>query len=367
MTQFQQAIDNRHQYAREWRARTGRPVVGCFCTYVPEEVIYAAGMLPVRVLGSHEPQDVTERHIAGMFCPFCRDVLAQGLLGRYDYLDGIVTAQSCIHIRQAFESWQSHVPVSFSHFLYMPCRVEDRGAGDCLEAEIRELKAALESWSGQAISSASLEGAIEVYNTNRRLLRQVYELRRGESPPLSGAEAMEMVLSSMLMDKAEHNALLAETAAGLKERPGREPKARLMVLGSENDDIEIIRLIESLGSMVVIDDHCTGSRYFWNEVSLDGDPLASVARRYLERPPCPTKDVIERQRLRYVEELCRDYGVNGAVILQQKFCHPHEFELPALGNLFGAHHIPTLTLELDTTIPYGQLRTRIEAFLEMLS
>ncbi|MBF8266117.1 MAG: bzdN, partial [Dehalococcoidia bacterium] len=72
----------RHQYAREWKARTGGKVVGTFCTYVPEEIIYAAGMLPVRLFGAHEPQEVSERHIASMYCPFCRDVLAQGLLGR---------------------------------------------------------------------------------------------------------------------------------------------------------------------------------------------------------------------------------------------------------------------------------------------
>ncbi len=367
MTQFQNVVKDRHRYAQEWKARTGRRVVGCFCTYVPEEVIYAAGMLPVRILGSHEPQDVTESHIAGMYCPFCRDVLAQGLQGRYDYIEGIVMANSCIHLRQAFDSWGAHRPVSFSHFLYMPCRVEERGAGDCLEAEIAEFKGALESWMGQAISADSLEGSIEVYNTNRLLLRQVYEMRRSETVPLSGAEAMEMVLSSMLMDKAEHNALLGDALKQLQVEPGRETGLRLMVLGSENDDIEIVRLIESLGGTVVIDDHCTGSRYFWNGVNLNGDPVASVARRYLERPPCPVKDVTGHRRMKHLEGLCCDYMVGGAIVLLQKFCHPHEFDMPALADLFKARDIPYLTLEMDTTIPYGQLRTRIEAFMEMLS
>ena len=73
--------EKRHEYAREWKSKTGRKVVGYFCTYVPEEILYAAGVLPVRILGSHEPQAVTEPHIFGMFCPFCRDCLAQGLKG----------------------------------------------------------------------------------------------------------------------------------------------------------------------------------------------------------------------------------------------------------------------------------------------
>ena len=95
---FAQIYSERHDYARAWKERTGGKVLGYFCTYVPEEILYAADVLPVRILGSHEPQDVTEPHIFGMYCPFCRDCLAQGLKGRFDYLDGLMIAQSCLHI-----------------------------------------------------------------------------------------------------------------------------------------------------------------------------------------------------------------------------------------------------------------------------
>src|SRR4030067_535671 len=118
--QFREIRENRHEYAKEWKKRTGGKVFGYFCTYVPEEVVYAAGILPVRIIGAHEPQDVTERHIYGMFCPFCRDCLAQGLEGRYDYLDGIMIAQSCLHIRQAYASWTLHIPVDYQYYLPMP-------------------------------------------------------------------------------------------------------------------------------------------------------------------------------------------------------------------------------------------------------
>src|SRR3990170_1771764 len=117
---FQEVIDKRHEYAREWKARTGGKVFGYMCTYVPQELIYAANILPVRVLGSREPQDVSESHIHQMFCPFCRDVLAQGLQGRYDYLDGMVMAQTCLHMHQAFNIWQLYRPLPYSYFLYVP-------------------------------------------------------------------------------------------------------------------------------------------------------------------------------------------------------------------------------------------------------
>ena len=134
--QFTEWEHNRHDYARAWKERTGGKVLGYFCTYVPEEIPYAAGVLPVRILGSHEPQDVTEPHIFGMFCPFCRDCLAQGLKGRYDYLDGIMIAQSCLHIRQTFTSWQKHVPTEYSYYLPMPHGVQSPRAYPYLKAEL---------------------------------------------------------------------------------------------------------------------------------------------------------------------------------------------------------------------------------------
>ena len=97
MEKFKEWYEQRHTYAKEWKKKTGGKVAGYFCTYVPEEILYAADVLPVRILGSHEPQDVTEPHIFGMFCPFCRDCLAQGLQGRYDYpgLYFLENAHSC--------------------------------------------------------------------------------------------------------------------------------------------------------------------------------------------------------------------------------------------------------------------------------
>jgi benzoyl-CoA reductase subunit C len=366
---FGELVDNRHEYARNWKTRTGGKVLGYFCTYVPEELVYAAGVLPVRILGSHEPDSVTERHIYTMYCPFCRDCLAQGLRGRYDYLDGIAIAHSCVHIRQAFGSWRLHVPVSYDYYLFMPAKPQSPSAHTLLAQELGAFQESLEGWTGRPISQASLEEAIAVCNTNRRLLRQVYELRRASDPPVTGAEAMQMVVSSQMADKREHNALLQAALGELKggRQDGRETGVRLMIVGSEDDDTEMLKLIESLGATVVIDDHCTGSRYFWNQVTPADDLLSALATRYVERPPCPQKDWEGRRRLEHLRQLARDYNVQGAIVIQQKFCDPHELDNPAIITMLREElGLPSLFLEFDVTIPVGQFRTRIEAFLEML-
>jgi benzoyl-CoA reductase subunit C len=358
---------NRHEYAKAWKERTGGKVMGYFCTYVPEEILHAAGVLPVRILGSHEPQDVTEPHIFGMFCPFCRDCLAQGLKGRYDYLDGIMIAQSCLHIRQAFTSWQKHRPTDFSYYLCMPHNVQSPRALPYLTGELAAFRTAIEEWTGKPITDEKLDEAIDIYNENRRLLHAVYDMRKGDDPMLTGEEAMEMVISCQMTDKAEHNLELRRILEDLPARNGgREAGVRLMIIGSEDDDTEFIRMVESCGATFVVDEHCTGTRYFWNEVQPREDRLEAVAARYIDRVPCPTKDWTDRRRIPHILELAKEWQVEGAIVIQQKFCDPHELDTPAIRQALEEAGIKTLFLEFDVTVPIGQFKVRVEAFLEML-
>lgn len=366
---FRDWYEHRHDYAKEWQKRTGGKVMGYFCTYAPEEIMYAAGMLPVRVLGGHEPQAVTEPHIFGMFCPFCRDCLAQGLKGNFNYLDGIMISQSCIHLRQTFTSWRLHVPVPYNYYLPFPHGVQNPPAYKYLTAELKAFQKSLEEWTGQKITDEALDHAIEVYNTNRRLLRQIFELRQSKRPPLSGMDAMYLTLSSQMVDKAEHNVMLEELLKRLQaSAPAGNGNShiRLMLIGSENDDTQFINMVESLGADIVIDEHCTGTRYFWNQVVPQPDRLAAIAARYLDRPPCPAKDWPMRRRLPHILTLAKDYGVQGAVLIQQKFCDPHEFDMPAIAQALKKEGIPSYNFEFDVTVPLGPFKIRMEAFLEML-
>jgi benzoyl-CoA reductase subunit C len=367
MEKFKEWYQKRHEYAQEWKKKTGGKVVGYFCTYVPEEILYAAGVLPVRILGSHEPQDVTEPHIFGMYCPFCRDCLAQGLKGRYDYLNGIMIAQSCLHIRQTFTSWKLHIPIDFSYYLPMPNNVQSKRALPYLTGELRVLKEALEKWTGKAITDSDLNKGIEIMNKSRRLSRELYELRKQSNPALTGLEAMYAVVASQMVDKKDYNKTLQVILEKLPQRPvENDSKIRLMILGSEDDDTEFIQMVESLGAIFVVDDHCTGSRYFWNEVTPNQNPLEAIASRYVERVPCPSKDWPERTRMEHIKKLAQDWEVQGAIVIQQKFCDPHELDIPATIESLKQIGIPAQFLEFDVTVPVGQFKTRVEAFLEML-
>jgi benzoyl-CoA reductase subunit C len=366
-TKFFDWYEKRHDYARDWLAKNNGEVVGCFCSYAPEELIYAAGHLPVRMLGSHEPQDVTEPHIFGMFCPFCRDVLAQGLKGRYDYMKGITIAQSCLHLRQAYTSWNNHIPSDFAYYIYMPNKVQTEHARSYYSEELIKFKKALEEWTGREITDQSLRESAELYNENRRLMHEVYDLRKGSNPPVTGLEAMVMVASSFFVDKKEHNEELKRILPQLQSRTlDRETGGRLMIVGSEDDDTEFVKMVESVGATIVADDHCTGSRYFWNSIEFNGNILQDIANRYIDRPPCPTKDWEERTRFPHILNMAKEFNVDGVILIQQKFCDPHEADMVPLKEYLNSNGYETLFLEFDVTVPVGQMRIRVEAFLEML-
>lgn len=377
--QFKAWCDTRHDYARDWQRRNAGEVVATMCTYAPEELLIAAGMLPVRVLAAHDMQDaqnLADSHIFGMFCPFSRDSLAQGLLGRYEYCTGLLLAHSCLHYRQTFHSWREHVPtLRWNYYLPMPNQVQSRFAEDLQRDELRRFRSFLEETCGKALMDAEINDAIDIVDENRRLLRQLFALRKQTDPQVSGVEALYASLSAQFVDKREHSRELRrvldvlEQSAQSTQSPARSEGVRLMTLGSENDDLAFMVMVESLGATIVIDDQCSGTRYFWNEsppAKAGDDPLARIAARYCQRPACPTKDYPAHTRFKHVLELASDYNVHAALILQQKFCDPHEGDIPALKHMLEENGIATLFLEFDGVNPLGPLRTRVEAFLETL-
>jgi benzoyl-CoA reductase subunit C len=370
---FKDIWADRHAYAIQWKKdNPGGKVMGYFCTYVPEEILYAADVLPVRILGGHEPPSLATPHQFDMWCPFSRDCLSQGLSGKYDYLDGVMIAQSCVHIRQAFGAWQLQVPTPFSYYFVMPHAVSSPHSRAFLKGELAEFQRAIENWTGKRLTDEDMDRGIEIVNENRRLLKQVYEMRKADEPKITGTEAMGLVWSSQMGDKREVNEMLKDLVRTLPGRnPDRECGTRLMIVGSENDDRPFMEMVESIGATFVIEDHCTGSRYFWNEVIPEEDRLMAIAKRYCDRVPCPTKDwqtgTYERTRFPHILQLAKDYKVQGAILIQQKFCDPHECDIPSLRRYLEGNGIPCYFLEFEVTVPVGPFKIRTEAFIEQIN
>jgi len=377
--QFRAWVNDPHEYGRAWKERNDGGVVAFFCTYAPRELVYAGGLLPVRAYGGHTASEIAEsdRHIyRGMWCPFSRDVLSQGLLGKYDYTDGIVMASTCLHLRQTYQSWSENVSEEgdFQHYFMMPHGAQQDGGVEFLASKLRETLQAVADYTGKEVTEDDLWEAIEVYDENRRLLREIYEFRKEDRPPISGLQALEMVKSSHIADPAEHNELLRSALAKLEDYDGprRDPDYRLMHISSENDDRRFMYLVEEdLGFdvTVVTEEACVGTRDFWNTTTdtYADDPFMTLAERYLERPPCPNKDWPYRNRMDQISMLADEFNVDGAVLIAQKFCDPHLLDIANERDLLeDEKDIPTLELEFDASVPIGQFKTRLQAFVEQL-
>lgn len=365
-------FEKRHDYAKEWKKRTGGKVVGYLCTYVPEEILYAANILPVRILGSHEAPTAAEPYMyTGISCPFSRDCLSQGIRGKYDYLDGIIISQVCFQTRAVFWLWEKYVPIDYRYYIMMPQGVQAaKGRHKYLSTELNAFKESIERWLSKNITDKDLDKGIEIMNTNRRLMRQVWDFRKMDNPPLTGVEAMDIILANQVIDKQEHSQALKKLLKELPKRKlDRETGTRLMIVGSEDDDREFLRMVEeglSLPATIVIEDHCTGSRYFWNEVVPQKDRLQAIANRYIDRVPCPSLDWPERRRFTQILDLAKEWNIEGVITMQQKFCEPHEVDIPDLRKFLDDHGYPSYFLEFDITVPAGQFKTRVEAFLETM-
>ena len=365
MERFRKIIENRHEYAREWKVRTGGKIFGYYETYMPEEIVYAAGILPVRLLAKHMPDDITDRPMYGS-CYVARDILNQMLNGTYDYVDGIVNAEGCQWMFNSFEVACNDLPHLFNHYVFVPDYPDARTSKVVLRSELEVFKKHIEEWGGVEITTEALDNAIEVYNTNRRLLRRIYELRRVEHPVLLGSEAMELVLACQLMDKAEANRMLEKLIPELEAREPKPDAVRILLLGSETYDVELEKMIEASGGNVVIDELDNGTSYFWNEVIPQEDRLLAITFRYLGRPHSALKDNNWRRRPDHIWRLYEDYGADCAIIGKQIYCHPHGTDNYMVWKLLRERNIPYHFFERDTSLPQEETLARVEAFINMV-
>jgi len=362
---FKKLIAKRHDYARKWKAKNGGKIIGWFEPYFPEEIVYAAGVLPVRIIAEHEPDAISDKWIYGACYPV-KDMANQLLLGRLDYIDGLVNVEGCQWMFNAYEVATNNRPELFKHYLFLPDYTESKTSKDVLKSELLVFKNLVEEWTGNQITDEKLDSAIEIYNTNRLLLRQICELKRADKPVISGSEFMDLLLADQIMDKAEMNIILKDFLAELEAREPGKDAIRLMLIGSEtwNSDLEV--LIESLGGNVVIDELDNGTSYFWNNIFPQKDRLMAIGLRYLGRPRQPVKESNWRRRPAHIAALAEDYHIDGAIIAKQIYCHPHGTDNYEVWKLLRERNIPFHYFERDMFVPNDETQLRIEAFLNML-
>lgn len=350
----------------QWKANGGK-VVGWVCIYAPEEVLHAAGILPIRIMGSPEPHSIADAYLQSNMCPFVRSCFSQGMNKEYQYLDGILSSHTCDAMVKLFDTWRTFIGAPFAFLIDQPHTATPFARDYHLE-ETKRLVREVEAFAGVTITPEALRQSIRVYNENRRLLKELYELRKADNPPLIGSRVHDVVRAGMILPKEQHNGILKELLVELAGRPA--PKAqgpRLMISGSCIDTPIFPKILEESGGQLVVDDLCFGSRYFWDLVDEDGEPVEALSRRYMDKTHCACIPLPRDSRYDFMRQLIKDYRVEGVIFYGQKFCDPYAYDFPEHKPRLEKDGIPVLTLEVEhASVGAGQLKTRVQAFVEMM-
>ena len=366
----------RGKRAKELR-NSGKKVISYFCCFVPDEIITAFDMVPYRIQGSQsEPIDQADACIETMACPFARSCFNLALNGEYDFLDGFVAPHSCDTVERMYHIWRYYKPAPFTHFINVP-HMMGPSSDEFYHKELEFFIKGLEQWSGKKLDTGKFREAIRLYNQRRAVLRELYELRKPDPPLVSGTEITEVLVAGMGIPAAEHIELVKRLIAEVKGRP--RPKAqklpRVFLWGNEIDDIAFMKLIEESGAYVVMDDLCTGSRFFWDDVPETNDPLDGIVSRYLHIhcprsniPKAETREKDLENRYGYINRFIKEWNANGVIFYIIRYCDTCELEGPDLREYLNEMKLPVLMIEDDySTSTIGQLRTRVQAFLEMIA
>ena len=208
----------------------GRKIFGWLCTYIPEELIHAAGCLPIRVTGYSQEKELEDgtAFLYSNTCSFSRSCLQMAIDKKLDFLDGLIAGSTCDGARRLYDQWAMFLGVPFSHMVTVP-RKYDSSACALYTGQIACLKERLEDYLNVSITDSALEESIDLYNRSRKLMHRLYELRKLDSPPVSGTDVMQIANASYRMPKETFNdyieILLAELEHSRKKYEGR---ARIM-------------------------------------------------------------------------------------------------------------------------------------------
>lgn len=368
LADFERVADNPRDWLKEWRSKTGRKVIGCFPLYVPEEIIHAADMLPVVLQGSDKPIAFSNQYLHSNVCHPVLGNFDQALRGEMDYVDGLVISDVCEQAKRASSLWKIYHSLPYHHNIIFPKTLDQTSARGYLVYELNRFRTSLEKLGGKAVTTAALRESIALYNRTRSLLSRLYQGRRQQPGAFTTAEVATIVEAAMLLPKEDFNPLLERYLAGKETKAAPDHRVRLLLAANPCEDLEpgFCEMMDEVEAEVVDDDLYWGYRYFAVPVSERGDPIEALAEAHLSLPACPTRHHAERDWPQFIIDRAQAVQAKGVVLLLQKFCEIHAFEYPYLRDKFKQAGLPVLLLESDHSGATGRVKTRLEAFLEMI-
>ncbi len=357
--------DTQFPTVRRWREAGGK-VVGHFQVYFPEEIAHAAGMLPVKLHGSQIDRKRADAHFGSYLCSIVRSSLELCLTGTVE-LDMFVTHPICDVARNLAGIWGRNFTYP-AQILYLPQNANSAYTVQYLRDEYVRLMHDIEQVAGKPIRTQDLQRSIAIFNENRRLLRELYAIKRETPWLLSVDEAFVLVALGGRIPREEHNALLATVIPQLQARPiKKQDKIRVVYEGGfcETPPLDLLRMIGQ-SCYVVDDDLLIGLRWLLDEVETTGDPLWNLADAYVNHSSySPVQHDLRKPKEKMLETRVRTAHAQAVILTAAKMCEPGLEEQVAYSKHLDHLNLPYFISEFEEKMTaFDTLQTQLETFVE---
>ena len=377
---FENLLENADNELVKQAQADGGLAIGYTCYHMPEPLLNLGNCFSVRLRAPRTGSlDIATYYMSNYTCEYARALVERGMEGGYQFLDALAGVDACSMMNRAMEHFEILQMNDKPNFFVSHCDIPYKVTDYTLDSYVRQMRRRvlepLAEKYGVDTSDAAIRKAVAEHNEVCAIISEIGEMRKADNPVITGYEFHVLNLVSFTCPKQLILPYLRETLEELKTRkPDAKPafRARVAIVGSEIDDPNLTKLIESCGALVVADRYCYGSFPGRQEIVLtDGeDALTQVCRWYLQHTECPRQSALHRVQYRndHVAQLVHDFKADGAIYEQMKFCTYWSYERVIANQVmprdYGIH-----ILSIDR--PYiagqsGQLRTRVQAFVESL-
>ena len=380
LLEFENLLDDADNALVRQAQENGQYAIGYTCYHMPEVLLNVDNCFSTRIRAPRSSSiDIATYYMSNYTCEYARSLLERAIEGGYEFLDGIAGVDACSAMNRCYEHMEilgcNHKPHFFVTHTDVPYKIEEYTIDQVVTQMRLRLLDVMHEKLGTDVSDAAIIKAVEEHNEMCRILTQIGELRKREKPTVTGYEYHVLCLVSYCCPTSLILPKLRETLEEIKKRRADRKKwirARVVVAGSEVDDLDFSRLLEDAGAMIVADRYCYGSFPGREEIILNEheDVLRQICRHYMKTSECARYMAADKilQRRETIDRLAREYNADGIVFEQMKYCDFWAFERPLASHILSEEYgWPVLSIDRSYNVRgSGQLRTRFQAFVEAL-
>ena len=368
INEFKAIADNPRKAMDDYKKETGKGAVGIMPVYCPEEIVHAAGYLPIGMWGAQKKQISKARtYLTPFACSIMQSVMELQLEGVYDDLEAVIFSVPCDTLKCMSQKWNRPVPaIVFTH--PQNRKIAKDAANVFAREEFNIVKEKLEDILDVHISNKAIKNSIAVYNENRAACREFSDVAAEYAAVVTPSDRHAVIKARWFMEKSRHTALVKELIAALKAEPAPEFKGKkIIVTGIQVEPYDVLDIFQENGFAIVADDLAQETRNFRQDVPDDDDALMALARAWNEFDGCSLATDANKPKGQMIIDAVKKYGADAVVVCMMKFCDPEEFDYPILLQEFEAAGVKNLYIEVDQeSTAFEQVKTRIQTFAEIL-